>query len=215
MNELLKELAKGLKNRELFAEAEQIEHLVSEGYVKVAMLTDDVISEGLRYHIEKNIPLTDPVYRIYTKAYFDLLTEAKLLYKAGKLLVENDSEWLFSDHHGKFATYEGEVVPLDSPMEFDKEEDILKMAAEYQGKKVQIGKPRPLRKGEPSHGRKQYVVYVKDGDKVKRIVFGDPNLKAKPEHAKNRKSFRARHKCDQKKDRTTPGYWSCRYPPNW
>jgi hypothetical protein len=64
MKELLQKLANELKDREFLAEAEQIDTLVSEGYIKVAMLTDDQISDGLRYHIEKNVPLTDPVYLV-------------------------------------------------------------------------------------------------------------------------------------------------------
>lgn len=215
MENKLSDLYKSLKEGGLDAEANQILSLKNDGHIKVALLSNDKISDGLRYHIDNNIPLTEPVYRIYSKAYFDLLNEAKELYKSGKLLLEEDSEWILSEAHGKFAEFEKFIVPLDSPMLIEEEADILKMAAEYKGKKVQIGKPRTLRRGEPGFGRKQYVVYVKDGDRVKRITFGDPNLKAKPEKAKNRKSFRARHKCHLKKDKTTPGYWACRYPPNW
>ena len=44
---------------------------------------------------------------------------------------------------------------------------------------------------------------------VKKVTFGDPNLRIKNASKGRAKSFRARHKCDQKKDRTTAGYWSC------
>ena len=52
--------------------------------------------------------------------------------------------------------------------------------AEYKGKKVNIGKPRRIAKGETSYGKKKSVVYVMDGDKVKRVTFGDPNMKIDP-----------------------------------
>ena len=42
------------------------------------------------------------------------------------------------------------------------------------------------------------------------VKFGDPNMEIKRDNPKRRKSFRARHKCAQAKDRTTPKYWSCR-----
>ena len=61
--------------------------------------------------------------------------------------------------------------------------------AEYKGKKVKIGKPRRIAKGETSYGKKKSVVYVMDGDKVKRVTFGDPNMKIK----KNQKGRRKNH----------------------
>ena len=43
----------------------------------------------------------------------------------------------------------------------------------------------------------------------KKVTFGDPKLRVKNANKGAAKSFRARHKCSQKKDRTTAGYWSC------
>jgi len=59
-------------------------------------------------------------------------------------------------------------------------------------------------------GVKKFKVYVKDGDKVKKVMFGDPNMEIRKDNPEARKSFRARHKCDTAKDKTTPRYWSCR-----
>jgi len=59
-------------------------------------------------------------------------------------------------------------------------------------------------------GPKKFAVYVKTPKgTVKKVTFGDPNLRIKNASKGRAKSFRARHKCDQKKDRTTAGYWSC------
>ena len=76
--------------------------------------------------------------------------------------------------------------------------------AEYQGRDVKLGKPM---KGDV----KKYKVYVKnDSGNVVKVNFGDKNLSIKRDDPERRSSFRARHKCSQKKDRTSAGYWSCR-----
>ena len=77
--------------------------------------------------------------------------------------------------------------------------------AEYQGEKVTLNKPRRL-----SGGNKKFEVFVMDGDKVKRVTFGDPNMEIRRDDPKARANFRRRHSCDTKKDKTTAGYWSCR-----
>jgi len=59
---------------------------------------------------------------------------------------------------------------------------------------------------------KKYKVYVKnDKGNVVKVEFGDPNMSIKRDDPKARKAFRARHNCDQKKDKTTAGYWSCKF----
>ena len=65
----------------------------------------------------------------------------------------------------------------------------------------------------PTKGdRKKYKVYVKnDKGNVVKVEFGDPNMEIKRDDPARRKAFRARHNCDQKKDKTTAGYWSCKF----
>lgn len=83
--------------------------------------------------------------------------------------------------------------------------------AEYQGKKVQIGKPK---RGGAS-GKKFYV-YVMDKGKVKKVSFGDSGgLSTKINDPKARHAYAARHKCAQAKDRTKAGYWSCHIGRYW
>ena len=43
------------------------------------------------------------------------------------------------------------------------------------------------------------------------VKFGDPNMEIKRDDPDRRRSFRARHKCDTAKDKTTPRYWSCKF----
>jgi hypothetical protein len=77
--------------------------------------------------------------------------------------------------------------------------------AEYQGRKVSLGKPM---RGDV----KKFKVFVKDPStgNVKKVNFGDPNMRIKKSNPARRKSFRARHKCATAKDRTSARYWSCR-----
>ena len=78
--------------------------------------------------------------------------------------------------------------------------------AEYKGKTVELGK---VKRG----GDKKFYVYAKNPKtgNIKKVSFGDTSgLSIKTKDPKARASFRARHKCDQKKDKTSAGYWSCR-----
>jgi hypothetical protein len=77
--------------------------------------------------------------------------------------------------------------------------------SEYKGRKVTLNKPF-----RTPGGPKKFAVYVKTPKgTIKKVTFGDPNLKVRNRNPKAAKSFRARHNCAQKKDRTTAGYWSC------
>jgi len=77
--------------------------------------------------------------------------------------------------------------------------------AEYQGEKVTLNKPRRL-----TEGNKKFEVFVMDGDKVKRVTFGDPNMEIRRDDPKARSNFRSRHSCDTATDKTSARYWSCR-----
>lgn len=77
--------------------------------------------------------------------------------------------------------------------------------AEYQGRKVTLNKPT---RGDV----KKFKVFVKDPKtgNVKKVNFGDPNMKIKKSNPARRKSFRARHRCDNPGPKTKARYWSCR-----
>ena len=82
-------------------------------------------------------------------------------------------------------------------------EDILD-EAEYQGRKVPLGKPM-------AGDVKKSKVYVKspNGNVVK-VNFGDKKLSIKKHIPGRRKNFRARHNCDNPGPRHKARYWSCR-----
>jgi hypothetical protein len=82
---------------------------------------------------------------------------------------------------------------------------INTLEAEYQGRKVKLGKPM---RGDV----KKFKVYVKDPKtgNVKKVNFGDPNMRIKKSNPARRRSFRARHNCANPGPRTKARYWSCR-----
>ena len=291
--------------------------LLTEG-----LISKSLISKNLQYHIDRNIPLMENVFRIGSDAHISMIKEARKLYTRNVLDLCEEDEALMSTHIGEFDLYENEIVPLDLPMleEIDEDDEyeiasrklfdmtwdevrrqndqdmvqdvhdevskddsdgiyfnenteeqypsfevdknikyqdmnitkgywtytgkesagrgvylnamnqqmlgfnredieifqknlpshfnIIKESldeAEFKGKEVALGKPK-------RGGSKAYYVYVKDGDKVKKVTFGSGGLRAKIKNKEARNAFAARHKCKDKKDRTTAGYWSCNLP---
>ena len=79
--------------------------------------------------------------------------------------------------------------------------------AEVDGKKVKLNDP--IRTSE--NPNKKFKVYVKDPStgNIKVVRFGDPNLSIKRDDPNRRKSFRARHNCDNPGPKTKARYWSC------
>jgi hypothetical protein len=171
--------------------------LLTEGKVK------SLLSEGLQYHIDKQIPLFETVYRIGSEKHLSLIKEARKMYSRGVIDLCEDDEHLIKTHLGEFGLYEGESVPLDLPML----EEAEVTEAEFKGKDVQLNKPK-------RGGSKAYYVYVRDPKtkRVKKVSFGSGGLRAKIRNSKAKKAFAARHRCATKKDRTSPGYWSCNLP---
>jgi hypothetical protein len=75
------------------------------------------ISENMRYHLDKQIPIHDNTFRPGSKAHIDLIHETRLLWKKGVIELQGEDKILFENTDlGRFGMYEGEVVPLDYPM---------------------------------------------------------------------------------------------------
>ena len=76
--------------------------------------------------------------------------------------------------------------------------------AEYQGREVKLGKPM-------AGDVKKFKVYVKNpAGNVVKVNFGQKGVKIKKNNPDRRRSFRARHNCDQPGPRHKARYWSCR-----
>lgn len=181
--------------------------LVEADNIKQSMvLTENInVTENLKYHLDNKIPLFNNVFRSHSESFFDLINEVRYLYENEMIeLGGRDLELIESDLGKKVQLNNGKEVYLDIPVI---EESLSE--AEYQGRKVQVG--RPMRN---SGGGKKYVVYVKNPStgKIKKISFGDVHggLTAKVSNPKARKAFASRHQCEKKKDRMTAGYWACR-----
>lgn len=164
-----------------------------------------LISEDLKYHLENKISLSENVFRIYSDKYFKLINEVRNLYNDGKIELNQEDIWLVESDLGKKVLLEnGDEIWLDAPM-YEEEVEELLFEAKHKGKNVKLNSPF-----RTPGGPKKFAVYVKTPKgTIKKVTFGDPNLRVRNRNPKAAKSFRARHKCDQKKDRTTAGYWSC------
>jgi hypothetical protein len=167
-----------------------------------------LMTENMQYHIDNKKPLYETTLPYGSKEYLDLWVEARYLYSRGALNVEGiDKEKITETDLGEYGIFEGQLVPLDMPMPDD---DILN-EAEYQGRKVQLGKPM---QGDV----KKFKVYVKnDKGKVVKVNFGFGGKSAKgkrmvikDKNPKKRAAFRARHNCKNPGPRWKARYWSCK-----
>ena len=195
---------------------------------------------SLQYHLDNGLTLSENVYRYSSERFIQLFAEARDAWRDGLIeLNEEDAQLLESTDIGEYGIFEGEKVPLDLPMvdeQMDIYDDIANeefgmdfdqlgpneqewvrneidnlSEAEYKGRNVPLNKPK---RGGP----KKFFVYVKNPKtgKIKKVNFGDSgNLSVKIKEPGARASFAARHNCDQKKDKTKPGYWSCNIGRYW
>ena len=159
-------------------------------------LAEHTLQRAVVYHVEKQIPIYENVFRAGSEMHFKLLEMIKDLYEEGvyKPLDEDEEEMLQTDI-GDWDVYEGSHVPLDYPMFTEESEP-------------ELNKPK-------RGGSKKFYVYVRDPNtgNVKKVEWGDTSgLKMKISDPEARKNFAARHNCADKTDRTTPGYWACRTP---
>jgi hypothetical protein len=179
-------------------ENKQIKKIIVEEIQK------EVFQEGLLYHVKNNIPLNENIYRLGSPCFFNVFKQARQFTKMGLYEIKNHHERFLIEETqiGEWGKFGSVDVPLDFPMDDALHNELLSEAL-YKGKNVNLGKPQ-------RGGSKKFYVYVKCGDKVKKISFGDPNLSVKVADPERRKSFVARHKCHQKNDRCSAGYWSCR-----
>ena len=179
-----------------------IRESLEKEYYSMKLIKECEISENLKFHLEEKIPLSENIFRVYSESYFDLINEVRHLHRRGLIELNEDDLWFIKSDLGKKIVLEnGQIIYLDAPYEI--EETINE--AKHRGKNVKLNSPF-----RTPGGPKKFAVYVKSpGGNIKKVTFGDPNLKIKNANKARAKSFRARHNCDQKKDRTTAGYWSC------
>lgn len=173
---------------------------------------DKSIEESVVYHLDAGVGFDKNIHRPGSTAFFALFREARKLYRQGyyRPTSLDEIELLEDSDIGEFAYFEGRMVPLDYPVMEGNEEHLNE--AEYQGKKVELNKPK--RGGDGAYVYVNSGKKTKDGKiKVKKVSFGSsmPDAMGDSEsHRKRRKSYGDRHNCSDKDDKTTAGYWSCR-----
>lgn len=178
--------------------------------VKEESNTNSASLKALVKHVKESVPLHDSIFRYQSEAYFDTFVKAKQLREAGSLPeLDWESEEMLGTDIGESVVLKGVGrVWLDVPY-LDAGEAVSE--AEYQGKKVELNKPK-------RGGSKKFYVYTKNPKtgKIKKVSFGAKsgggNLAVKLKDPKARKAFADRHNCDQKNDKTKAGYWACRLP---
>ncbi len=113
------------------------------------------------------------------------------------------NNFLRAIRNGRFRSgkHDTDLLPEKHPMSTKGVEK-----ADYQGRKVTLDKPFRL----PAGSSKKFGVYVKDGDRTKKVTFGDPNMEIRRDDPQARANFRSRHSCDTATDKTSARYWSCR-----
>jgi hypothetical protein len=189
---------------------ENVVKRVLEEYVNHPMrLKESVnISDELKYHLDKKIPLSENVFKTYSKSFINLINEVRSLYRNNLIELNDEDKYIVESDLGKKVILEnGNVVYLEVPVE---DQEFLS-EAEYQGRKVQLGK---IMQGDI----KKFKVYVKnDKGKVVKVNFGFGGKSAhgkrmviKKNNPKRRKSFRARHHCENPGPRWKARYWACR-----
>jgi hypothetical protein len=159
------------------------------------------INEGIMYNVDNKIALHKNPYRYGSTKFFEYYNDLRALKLEN---VSKDLDMFLSSDIGKVGVYEGKDVLLDFPMLVE---------AEYQGKKVELSKPM-----RNNSGGGKFKVYVKDpkSGNIRMIKFGADSgggkLAVKLKDPKAKAAFKARHNCEQTKDKTTASYWSCRLP---
>ena len=166
------------------------------------------VSDELKYHLDKQIPLNENMFKEYSKSFINLINEVRSLYSKNLIDLNDEDRSIVESDLGKKVLFEnGQVVYLEIPTE---DQSFLN-EAEYQGRKVQLGK---IMQGDI----KKFKVYVKnDKGNVVKVNFGFGGKSAKGKrmvikknNPQRRKSFRARHNCDNPGPRWKARYWACK-----
>ena len=181
------------------------DNIGNEGVVlNESLVKKDILSENLRYHVDKQLPLTENTFRYGSESFLNLWAEARALYLREIIHVNEDDKQIVEETDlGNYGLYENQKVPLDLLL---LENEELEEADKK--KNPPLGKPK-------RGGSKKFYVYVKNPKtkKIKKVSFGDTSgLSAKINNPKARKAFAARHDCKNKTDKTKASYWSCRLP---
>ncbi len=179
--------------------------IVMEKQDTAPTIMESVFSNQKIYESEQGATIIElPLPRKLSESEADSLADkiSNIFFEAGyddfdiEISTDEENEMLEE-------TWEGDEFFEEYGVMWFNEDDVLD-EAEYQGRNVPLGKPM---RGDV----KKFKVYVrKPNGNVVKVNFGDPNMKIKKSNPARRRSFRARHNCDNPGPRTKARYWSCR-----
>ena len=195
-----------------------------EHFIRVVMEKQDTLSEGLN---ESVFPGSYVFESDQGATIFEMPLSDELNSEQADEFAQKLSEYVFNQGYNDFdieistnddSTIDEETYDDDDEfyeeygvMWYNEDDDPID-EAEYQGRKVKLGKPM---QGDV----KKFKVYVKDPKtgNVKKVNFGHGGssvkgkaMKIKKNNPARRRSFRARHNCVNPGPRTKARYWSCR-----
>jgi len=163
----------------------------------------DSVSEGISYHIENDLSISESIYRIGSDSYLALINEMRSLYNQGKLTVCEDDQFILEKlQTGKKGIYKDSKtkkeikVTLDDPQLAPK--SIKNLYYVY----------RASPSGKKINGLPQAII----------IGFGErnnPDVRTKHQDPGKRAGFLARQRCSDKKDPYKSGWWSCNIHKFW
>ena len=183
------------------------------------------VKEAVEYHMENKISFTENVFRPGSEMFFEMIAEAKKLYKEGKYTPADKFEIdLLESDIGEIAEFEGQQVVLDYPIEEGLEEcwkGYVQRGLKKKGDRM-VPNCVPVNEEDKTDGKgigKPWreggggAVYVRTGDGgIKKVRFSQSGMAKKFNDPGATKSFVARHHCLTNKDKTSASYWACRYP---
>lgn len=181
-------------------------------FVRVVMEKHDLAAK-----LDESVFPNNEIYESEQGAtVFEIPLERQLTNEEADEFANRLSNYLFDEGYDDFdieistdeqdideETYDGDDFYEEyGDMWFNEDNELDE--AEYQGRKVQLGKPM---QGDV----KKFKVYVrKPNGNIVKVNFGDPNMRIKKSNPARRRSFRARHNCDNPGPRHKARYWSCR-----
>ena len=182
------------------------------------------VKEAVEYHLENKLSFTENAFRPGSEMFFEMISEAKKLYKEGKYTPADEFELdMLNSDIGEIAEYEGQPVVLDYPIEEGLEECWTGYTQKGMKKKGDKMVPNcvPVNEEDKTDGKgigKPWreggggAVYVRDGGSIRKVSFSKSGMKKRYMDPAATRSFVARHRCLTNKDKTSASYWACRWP---
>jgi hypothetical protein len=179
---------------EFVGDVEEIGSSDVSGWVKYVIDSLERHGSNIKESQDKS-SVSMPARKLYAKTYAKHAKTVKDAKKAEKMAYDAVKE--------KFGQEILNQLKKHHNQSKDSKQDMAE--AKYQGRTVPLNKPM---KGDV---KKRKVYVRKPNGNVVKVEFGDKNMRIKKSNPARRKSFRARHRCDNPGPKWKARYWSCRF----